>query len=63
MFLVGGGILVHGVAPLHEAILHAVQPLGDFAQSVLPMLANAMVGVVAGGVVLLAVRGVQRLRH
>ena len=63
MFLVGGGILVHGVAPLHEAILHAVQPLGAFAQSALPMLANAAVGVVAGAAVLLGVRGVQRLRR
>ena len=63
MFLVGGGILVHGVAPLHEVIEHAVQPLGGLAQSTLPLLTNAAVGVVGGAVVMLVVRGFRRLRR
>ncbi len=30
MFLVGGGIVVHGIAPLHHAIEHFAQQQGDF---------------------------------
>jgi len=62
MFLVGGGILVHGVPALHHAIQHAVRGLGSVAQWVLPTLADAVVGIVAGALVLLAVTLVKRLR-
>jgi predicted DNA repair protein MutK len=62
MFLVGGGILVHGVPALHHAIQHAVQGLGTAAQWLLPTLADAVVGIVAGALVLLAVTLVKRLR-
>ena len=55
MFLVGGGILVHGVPALAHAIEGAVHGLGGFAEAVLPALANALVGVVAGAVVVGAV--------
>ena len=63
MFLVGGGILVHGVPALHHAVADAVQGLGAAAQALLPLLADAVVGVVAGGLVLAAVTLVQRLRR
>jgi predicted DNA repair protein MutK len=54
MFLVGGGILLHGVAPLHHALEH---------WHWLPQnLANAGLGIVAGAVVLAAVSGVKKLR-
>ena len=62
MFLVGGGILVHGVPALHHAVEHAVQGLGAFALAVLPTLADGLVGVLAGTVVLAVVKLVQRLR-
>ena len=62
MFLVGGGILVHGVPALHHAIGHAVQGLGGLAQAVLPTLADGLLGVLAGAVVLGFVTLVQRLR-
>jgi len=62
MFLVGGGILVHGVPALHHAIEHAVQGLGAFAQAVLPTLADGALGVLAGAAVLGLVTLVQRLR-
>ncbi len=45
MFLVGGGILVHGIAPLH----HWVEGVGG---SVTMALLNGVLGVVAGAVVL-----------
>jgi hypothetical protein len=59
MFLVGGGILVHGIGPLH----HAVQDLAAVPPGWLwTALANAALGVVAGVVVLAAVTGLARLR-
>ena len=63
MFLVGGGILVHGVPALHHAVTGAVQGFGAAAQALLPLLADALVGVVAGALVLAAVTLVQRLRR
>jgi len=62
MFLVGGGILVHGVPALHHAILDAIKGLGGLAQAVLPTLADGLLGMVAGAVVLAVVTVVQRLR-
>ncbi len=63
MFLVGGGILVHGVPPLHHAIQQAVEPLGGVAAAVLPTLADGLLGVVAGALVLAGVTLFQRLRR
>ncbi len=61
MFLVGGGILVHGVAPLNHAIEAAVQGFGGLAQALLPALVHGLLGVVAGALVLAGVTGVRRL--
>ncbi|HEX9718143.1 MAG TPA: DUF808 domain-containing protein [Ramlibacter sp.] len=61
MFLVGGGILVHGVAPLHHAIERFAESAGAGFGALLPMLLNALVGVVAGAVVLGVVTLAQRL--
>jgi predicted DNA repair protein MutK len=63
MFLVGGGIIVHGVPALHHAVADAVHGLGAVAQALLPLLADALAGVLAGGLVLAAVTLVQRLRR
>ncbi|PTL83230.1 DUF808 domain-containing protein [Vitiosangium sp. GDMCC 1.1324] len=58
MFLVGGGILTHGIAALHHAIEsmahHAgeVSGLGGLLEALTPMVANALVGIVAGAVAL-----------
>jgi predicted DNA repair protein MutK len=60
MFLVGGGILVHGIAPLHhlvEELVHGAGALGWLVE----MLANAIAGLVAGGVIVAIVMGVKRL--
>lgn len=62
MFLVGGGILVHGVPVLAHAIEAAVQNLPGLAQALLPALANGLLGVVAGALVLGAVMLVKRVR-
>jgi predicted DNA repair protein MutK len=59
MFLVGGGILVHGIPALHHWIEHLLHPL-DKLESLQPVLSviagmtmDALVGVVIGAVVLL----------
>jgi len=60
MFLVGGGILVHSIAPLHHAILEMG---GDGRWGwLVNALGNVIVGVVIGAVVLGAVTAFQKLR-
>jgi predicted DNA repair protein MutK len=62
MFLVGGGILTHGIPPLGDAIEHLLASFGALLQSVGPMLLDAAVGVVAGALTLAIVSGANRLR-
>jgi predicted DNA repair protein MutK len=62
MFLVGGGILVHGIAPLHHAVQAWAEGLGTVAAAVLPTLADAVLGMIAGAIVLAGVTLIQRLR-
>jgi len=62
MFLVGGGILTHGIAPIHHAIESLTSGAGAVAAALLPLVADAAVGIVAGALVLGAVLAVQRLR-
>jgi hypothetical protein len=65
MFLVGGGILTHGIAALHHAIeaLTARTAAGGQAWLgvVLPTLADALVGVLAGAICLAVVNLVKRV--
>ncbi len=61
MFLVGGGILVHGIPLLH----HWVEELGHgtgVVAALAPTLVSGLIGVVAGALVLALVTGVNRLR-
>ena len=63
MFLVGGGILTHGLTPLSHAVDVVTQWTSDVSGvlgAVTPLLANAVVGVVAGALVLLGVSVVKR---
>jgi predicted DNA repair protein MutK len=68
MFLVGGGILTHGIERLHHGIeglaerAGARPGAGAVLEALAPMLANAGVGVVAGALVVGVVAGAQRLR-
>jgi predicted DNA repair protein MutK len=52
MFLVGGGILVHGVPPLHHAVQDFTQTLPAVLAAIGPNLADGIAGVIAGAVVL-----------
>jgi predicted DNA repair protein MutK len=67
MFLVGGGILTHGVPALHHAIEGAAEaaaglPAGPLLAALTPSLVNALVGVLAGALVLLLVSAVSKWR-
>jgi predicted DNA repair protein MutK len=67
MFLVGGGIVVHGVPYLHHAVQGmetavAAWPAAGLWQVLAPNLFNAVVGLAVGGAVLALVTAVQRLR-
>jgi predicted DNA repair protein MutK len=72
MFLVGGGILVHGI-PGAESFVHgiahgagAASGVGGLAQAIISALLDAVVGIVAGAIVLFTVsqatRGIQAIR-
>ncbi|UQS14387.1 DUF808 domain-containing protein [Pseudomonas sp. HS6] len=54
MFLVGGGILTHGVPVVHHWIENIAAAAGSFGFAV-PVLLNGVAGVVAGAVVLAVV--------
>jgi uncharacterized protein len=61
MFLVGGGILVHGVPALHHAVQHLAEAAGGVLQALLPTLLDGLVGVLAGALVLAGVALARRL--
>jgi predicted DNA repair protein MutK len=67
MFLVGGGILTHGIPPLHHLIeavaapAGAVPGIGGVLSFLVPMLADALTGLVAGAIVVGAVMLVRQV--
>lgn len=62
MFLVGGGILAHGLPWLHHTIdaMAAAVPQGA---GLITLLANGLAGVVAGVLLVVALRGIGALRQ
>ena len=59
MFTVGGGILTHGVEPLHHAIEHLAH--GDSLREFLvPTLLNLLAGIVVGAILVAVVQGLKR---
>lgn len=68
MFMVGGGILVHGIPWLHHTVEHAVAAagevpgMGSFLGGLTALVLPALIGIVAGLIVLIVVMAVQRLR-
>ena len=62
MFMVGGGIIVHGIHPLAEAIEHFAHALGGILGALTPTLGGILVGLVAGAAVLVVVEGVKKVR-
>ncbi|EPQ0970932.1 DUF808 family protein [Citrobacter farmeri] len=62
MFLVGGGIVVHGVAPLHHAIERFAQQQSAVVALILPTLLNLVLGFIIGAIVVLLVKAVAKVR-
>lgn len=60
MFLVGGGILTHGVPVVHHWIEGVAASAGG-AGFIVPMLLNAVAGIVAGAAVLVGVLAVGKI--
>ena len=67
MFMVGGGILTHGIPGAHEWIEHVahgaggVPAVGAILETILPYLLDIMCGVLAGLLVLLGVSAAARV--
>jgi uncharacterized protein len=55
MFLVGGGILVHGIPALHHAIEGAAASMGGVGGALASNLAGGVVGLIAGAIILTVV--------
>jgi len=61
MFLVGGGILAHGIPPLHHFIQQAesyasqVAEIGHILSAIVPTLLNGIFGIIAGGILVLVI--------
>ncbi len=50
MFLVGGGILTHGLPPIYDAIHHFAEGFGGVGATLVSTLANGLFGVLAGAI-------------
>jgi predicted DNA repair protein MutK len=62
MFLVGGGILLHGVPAAHHRVESLLHGAGGLVATIGATLADAVAGVIAGAMALLAVTLIQRMR-
>lgn len=69
MFLVGGGIVAHGVPGVHDLIHHAsewaasIPTVGGVLSSLVPVVANLLVGLITGSLILGVVMLVKSLRR
>ena len=63
MLLVGGGIVVHGITPLHHAIENLAHGQNAVIASLLPMVANLVLGFIIGAIVLAGVKAIGALRR
>ena len=63
MFLVGGGILTHGITPLQHAIEQFNAKTSGALAVIAPLLMDAVVGLATGALVLLVVTLFKRVRR
>jgi len=62
MFLVGGGILVHGISPVYHWTEHLLKPWGVWG-SIAKAIFNAIFGIAAGALALLVLQPVLKRKH
>jgi len=63
MFLVGGGILTHGITPLQTVIEQFTAKMGGVMDTTASLLLNAVVGLLTGALVLLVFTLIKRFRR
>ena len=61
MFMVGGGILTHGIPPVHHAIAQAAEASG-VAGGVVALALDVLFGIAGGTLALLGVKAIDKLR-
>ena len=61
MFLVGGGILTHGVPPVYSAIHHFSESFEGLTAAVIPTLADGLFGVLAGALLVAVITPLSKL--
>ncbi|WP_462156770.1 DUF808 domain-containing protein [Pseudoalteromonas sp. GB56] len=65
MFLVGGGIIVHGIEPLHHLVAHWGETAAQYSswlEGLIGIAANGVVGLVSGFVTVLLMGLVKRIK-
>ncbi|ADU69713.1 DUF808 domain-containing protein [Pantoea sp. At-9b] len=62
MFLVGGGIVIHGITPLHHAIAEYSGGFNPLVSALLSNGANLVLGFLIGSIVLLVVNLIAKVR-
>lgn len=62
MFLVGGSLLVHGIAPIQAWINTTMTPQGGAVAAIAPLLVHVIVGAIIGGIIVVAVSAYKRVR-
>lgn len=68
MFLVGGGILMHGIPAAHHliessaALMEGISYVGGVLAFITPSLINALAGILAGALLLVGVNGFTRIK-
>ncbi|AQA19045.1 hypothetical protein BST95_13145 [Halioglobus japonicus] len=63
MFMVGGGILVHGIHPLAVAVEQLTAGFGPVLAAITPTMAGVVIGMIAGALVVAVVEGGKKLRR
>ena len=61
MFMVGGGILTHGIPPVHHAIAQAAEASGVVG-GVVALALDVLFGIAGGTLALLGVKAIDKLR-
>jgi uncharacterized protein len=61
MFLVGGGILVHNVGPLHRFVEKIVDPMGGILGAIVENVLNAGAGIIGGAICVVVWTIVQKM--
>ena len=63
MFLVGGGIVLHNIPPIHHAVTHWIHQMTPKASTILMTLANGLCGIITGLIILAVVTGARVVKR